>query len=238
MPDRAVLHGQRPGHAVERGLARCVQRPPRRARAAALIELIDTIEPDPAASIAGSTAAVASRAERTLTFHMQSISSTVQRLAVLAQRDAGVVDEHVERDRRTLEGGGHGGRRARRACRGRPGSPPGRGRASPPSRASWSAAGRPGRPGRRRRRARAAIAAPMPAPGAGDDRRAPVEPPPTPSVGDSVIATELMTTSSTGRSPPPVVTLCIVVEHVEALHDLAEQAVLRRQAARRRGRTR
>ena len=38
-----------------------------------------------------------------------------------------------------------------------------------------------------------------------------------------------MTTSSTGRSPLPVRTRCICVEHVEALDDLAEQAVLRRQ---------
>ena len=62
----------------------------------------------------------------------------------------------------------------------------------------------------------------------GDDRRAPVER----AIGqsDSVIVTELMTTSSAGGRRAPVRDALHRVDDVEALHDLAEQAVLRRQA--------
>ena len=52
------------------------------------------------------------------------------------------------------------------------------------------------------------------------------------------MATQLITTSVFGLSPPPVATRCIVVDDVEALHDLTEQAVLRGQADARRAATR
>ena len=50
-----------------------------------------------------------------------------------------------------------------------------------------------------------------------------------PGQSATAIVTELMTTSSCGRSPPPVGTRCISSSDLEALHDLAEQVVLRRQ---------
>ena len=49
----------------------------------------------------------------------------------------------------------------------------------------------------------------------------------------SVIVTDWITTSSCGRSLRSVVHRLHLRDHVEALHDLAEQRVLRRQAARR-----
>ena len=105
---RPVLHRQGAGHAVEGGLARRVHGPAGRAAQAA-----DRADRDDRARAGGEhrrqdAAVVASSAERTLTFQTLVELLDGQRLAVLAQPDAGVVDEHVEAAAERVEGGGHG----------------------------------------------------------------------------------------------------------------------------------